>query len=96
MVAGQVSDEGIKQSGATNSSAFESATRNGVGEFTVTFVSGTFTVEPIITVTVLQGGNNTRVAMIHQVTTSSFDVKIRNGFDVKKDEFFNFIAIGQR
>ncbi len=71
--------------------------RTGQGNYTVTFVAGTFTVIPIVTVTAFDvNKSNNRFAVLDSVTTTEVHVLIRDTAGTSTDAAFNFIAIGER
>ena len=98
IVAGKITQEGDIDSSGTTSNAIASAVRDNTGDYTITFVSGTFLETPVVTVTLFRstGGSDNRVATITVLTTTLLHIKISslNGIDVNVP--FNFIAIGER
>ena len=96
MVSGKLNSNGSPANVVTSSSYIASTTRNSTGTYTVTFVSGTFVDEPIVTVNSFTGSGTNRVAIIESVSTTSFKVQIRNFSGTLSDAPFNFIAIGER
>ncbi len=93
IVRGKINQDGSTVSARTTSGVTSS--RLGNGHYSVTFPAGAFSEVPIVTVTVFYN-SNTRVAMVESVGTDDFTIFIRNEFGVRKDEDFNFIAIGER
>ena len=97
IVAGKVNQEGDIVSGVTTSGAFDTANRTSEGNYTITFVAGTFTLEPIVTITAFDvNESNNRYAVIKAVTTTTVNLTIRNSGGSAADAAFNFIAIGER
>ena len=82
----------------TSSNAIASAVRESKGNYTITFVTGTFATIPIVTVTPFraESGNTKRFVVLTSVTTTGFHVKVKNDNDNDDNTAFNFIAIGAR
>lgn len=96
MVSGKLNSNGTNNTSVTTSSYIVSSTRNSLGKYTINFASGTFIDEPIITITPFADTGDSRYAIIQSISTTSFQIEIRNQSGNLKDASFNFIAIGER
>ena len=103
IVAGKINQQGdLVTSGTTSSNAISSSIRNSTGDYTVTFVKGTFTSIPIVTVTPFRNdaGEINKHAVIKTVSLTdgiaAFNVKTISGAGSAQNAPFSFIAIGER
>ena len=98
IVAGKITQQGDIDSSVTTSNAIDSAVRNSTGSYTVTFVTGTFTSKPIVTVTpwLNDMGEVNRRAVITGLSLTHFRIKISGTGGNEQNAPFNFIAIGER
>ena len=98
IVAGKITEAGDIDTSGTTSDAIASAVRDNAGDYTITFVNGTFATTPVVTVTLFRNakGHDNRLATITVLTTTLLHIKINSIGGADDNMPFNFIAIGER
>jgi len=69
-----------------------SITDNGVGDYTINFVTGLFSVAPSVVGNVSDASNHVRILNVNSVSTSSVSIRIFDGSNAARDEDFFIMA----
>lgn len=98
IVAGRIDQVGAIDTTVTTAGAIASSVRDTDGDYTITFVDGTFTKTPIITITCEEAsnGDDFRAVTLSNQSATGFHVKMKDHNSNDANAPFQFIAIGER